>query len=110
VPMQETIQIIVSGSEKIFITQCMHQIDEEMTQKAVKDIDHLDLVLAKVPTKALYKLQVSVAHEIQSRAHADVTELQITKYIRDTLNINLNEVQVEKDEAKKCIGKIDHCI
>jgi hypothetical protein len=50
----------------------------------VKDIDHLDLALAKVPTKALYKLQVSIAQEVQSRAHADATELQVAKDIRDT--------------------------
>jgi hypothetical protein len=71
----------------------------------MKDIDHLDLALAKVPTKALYKLQVSVAQEIQSRAHTDaMTELQVAKDIRDTLKITLNEVQVEKDEKQNALA------
>jgi hypothetical protein len=39
----------------------MLQVDEEIVQKKLKDIDHLDMALAKVPMKALYKLQVSVA-------------------------------------------------
>jgi hypothetical protein len=39
----------------------------------MKDIDHLDLALPKVPMKALYKLQVSVTQEIQLRAQVDAT-------------------------------------
>jgi hypothetical protein len=76
----------------------------------MKDISHLDLALAKIPTKALYKLQVSIAQEIQSRARTDATELQTTKDIKDTLKITLNEVQVEKDQEKKHIGQIEECI
>jgi hypothetical protein len=54
---------------KIFyITQEMLQVDEETMQKKLKDIDHLDLALPKVPMKVLYKLQISVMQEIQSRA------------------------------------------
>jgi hypothetical protein len=64
---QETVQIIASGSENYPSTQDMLQMDEETTQKQLKDIDHLDLALPKVPTKALYKLQVSVTQDIQSR-------------------------------------------
>jgi hypothetical protein len=61
VPVQETVQIIALGSEKFCITQDMLQMDEEIMQKKLKYIYHLDLVLPKIPTKALYKLQVSVA-------------------------------------------------
>jgi hypothetical protein len=70
----------------------MLYIDKEMTQKTMNDIYHLDLALAKVPTKDLYKLQVSVAQEIQSREHVNVTKLQVAKDLRDTLKITLNEV------------------
>jgi hypothetical protein len=54
-------------------------IDEETTQKPMKDIKTLDLALPKIPTKALYKLQVSVMQEIQSRARSDMTNLQIAQ-------------------------------
>jgi hypothetical protein len=61
---QETVQIIVSRSENFPSTQDMLQMDEETTQKNSKDIDQLDLALPKVPTKALYKLQVNVTQDI----------------------------------------------
>jgi hypothetical protein len=35
-------------------------IDEETMHKPLKDIETLDVALANIPTKALYKLQVSV--------------------------------------------------
>jgi hypothetical protein len=54
-------------------------IDEETTQKPAKDIETLDLVIPKIPTKALYKLQVSVTQEIQSKARYDATNLKITQ-------------------------------
>jgi hypothetical protein len=85
----------------------MLQVDEETTQKKLKDIDHLDLALPKVPMKALYKLQVSVAQEIQLRARADATNLQLAKKVSDTLKITINQVQVERDEVKQCTGRIE---
>jgi hypothetical protein len=63
-PIGETIQIIVQGSDNFIITPDMLFIDEEMTQKPMKDIEMLDLAMPKITTKALYKLQVSVAQEI----------------------------------------------
>jgi hypothetical protein len=59
----------------------------------LKEIDHLDLALPKVPTKALYKLQISVTHEIQSRARADATSLQLANKLSKTLEMTLNQVQ-----------------
>jgi hypothetical protein len=50
----------------------------------------LDLTFPKVPTKVLYKLQVSVAQEIQSRTHADAMNIQLDKTLSDTLNIKIN--------------------
>jgi hypothetical protein len=35
----------------------MLEVDENTMQKQVKDIEHLELVLAHIPTKALYGLQ-----------------------------------------------------
>ena len=77
---------------------------EEMAQKAMKYIDHLDLALTKTPTKTLYKIQVSIAQEVQSRARADAIELQVAKDIRDTMKIIIHEAQAEKEQAKQCIS------
>jgi len=39
----------------------MLQMDEDMVQKQVKEIEWMELVFSKIPTKVLYQLQVSVA-------------------------------------------------
>jgi hypothetical protein len=67
-PVGETIQITVQGSANFIITPDMLFIDEETTQKPMKDIEMLDLAMPKIPTKVLYKLQVSVAGDsVQSK-------------------------------------------
>jgi hypothetical protein len=42
------------------ITTNMFLMDEETTHRPLREIDISDLALPKIPTKALYKLQVSV--------------------------------------------------
>jgi hypothetical protein len=51
-------------------------MDEIMGQTPLKDLDEIQLVLTQMPTKALYQLQVSVDHEIQSREHKNFFKLQ----------------------------------
>jgi hypothetical protein len=68
IPTQEMVQIIALGTETFSITQDMLQFDEETMQNSLKYIDHLDLALPNVPMKELYKLQINVAWQIQSRA------------------------------------------
>jgi len=57
---EETMQITTKESDKFSIAKYMLQMKEDQVQKHVKDIEHLELVLAKVATKALYKLQMSM--------------------------------------------------
>jgi hypothetical protein len=54
----------------------MLRMDEIMGQTPLKDLAQIQLVMTWIPTKALYKLQVSVTQEVQSRARTDATELQ----------------------------------
>jgi hypothetical protein len=61
----------------------------------LKDVEQLDLVLSKIPTKALYKLQMSVAHEVQSRARTDAINLETAKEEKEVLEIALKEMQIE---------------
>jgi hypothetical protein len=39
-------------------------MDEETRQRPLREIEMMELALPKTPTKALYKLQVSVMQEI----------------------------------------------
>jgi hypothetical protein len=50
-------------------------MDEIATQMPLKELAQVDMVLAKIPTKALYRLQVSVVQEVQSCARTDAIEL-----------------------------------
>jgi hypothetical protein len=63
----------------------MLQVDEATAQTPLKDIDHLDMELPNIPTKALRKLKVSVTQKIQSRDHVDAIILQLAKELNNTL-------------------------
>jgi hypothetical protein len=69
----------------VYIKPSMIRMDEIVGQTPLKDLDQIQLVLTQMPAKALYQLQVSVDHEIQSRAHKNLVELQQATNKRETL-------------------------
>jgi hypothetical protein len=79
---EETVEIIVESSVIFTVTQYMLEMDEHTTQRPVKDVEHMELVLAKIPTKALYGLQARVMKEVQSRAREDTTNLAIIHEVK----------------------------
>jgi hypothetical protein len=60
------------------------------------------MVLARIPTKALYRLQVSVVQEVQSCARTDATELQETRDGKEALELVIEQVKFETKEEKEC--------
>ena len=89
-----TIQTMVMGNNIFYITQKMLQIDQGIMQKKLKDIEQLDLAMSKIPKKVLYKLHMSVAKEIQSRARMNGTDLEITKKTKEVLETILTKVRL----------------
>jgi hypothetical protein len=65
----------VKGSDRLMVTKDVLEVDENTMKKQVKDIENLKLVLAHIPTKALYGLHASVMQEVQSRSRVDATNL-----------------------------------
>jgi hypothetical protein len=65
------------------------------------------MVLAKIPTKALYRLQVSVAQEVQSHMRTDAVELQETKSDKEALELVVEQVKFETKEEKERADKIE---
>ena len=57
---EATIQITTLASENCNLTKDMLRVDKDLVQKKLKDIEWMELVLAKTPTKSLYQLQFSV--------------------------------------------------
>jgi len=51
----------------------MLHMDEAIAQTPLKDLTQVQLVLAKIPTKELYKLQFNVTQEVQSQTRTDAT-------------------------------------
>jgi uncharacterized protein (DUF3084 family) len=85
----------------------MLQVDEAIAHTPLKDLVQVQLVLAKIPTKALYKLQVSVAQEVQLRARTDPTELQATRNGKDALEFVVEQVKLETQEEKQRTNKLE---
>jgi hypothetical protein len=54
----------------------MLHMDEIVGKTPLKDLYHIQLVLMQMPSRALQKLQVSVDHVVQSRAHKNLVKLQ----------------------------------
>jgi hypothetical protein len=81
-----------------------------IAQKPLKDIKMLDVALAKIPTKELYKLQVSVAQEIQSRARADATNLQVAQKENLSMKEALSFEAQQKERAQQKVEEMEHQI
>jgi hypothetical protein len=107
VPVPETVQFAVQGSANFIIMPAMMFLDEETTQKPLKDIEALDVALAKIPTKALYKLQVSIAQEIQSRERVDTTNLQVAQAENITMKEALNHEAQQKERAQQKVEEME---
>jgi len=70
-------------------------MDEIVGQSPLKDLDHIQLVLTWVLSRELHKLQVSIDHKMQSRAHKNLVKLQKATKEREVL-----EKEYEQDKSK----------
>jgi hypothetical protein len=71
------IRFIVQGRERFLVTCQMIRFNQETTQKPLEEVEQVEMVMAQIPTKALYGLHASVMQEVQSRAHVDATNLEV---------------------------------
>jgi hypothetical protein len=83
-------------------------MDEIVGKTPFKDLDHIQLVLTQVPSRALYKLQVSVDHEMQLRAHKNLVELQRATKKREVLETVCAQEKFETHEEKECRNEMEH--
>ena len=64
------------------------------------EIDHFEVVMVQIPTKALYRLQDSIMQEVQSRSYTDATNLEVGSGVIELLHITCNQLFSEKEEEK----------
>jgi hypothetical protein len=76
-------------------------MDEIVGQTPLKDLDHIQLVLTWMPSKALHKLQVIVDHKMQAQAHKNLVELQQETKKQEALEIVYALAQSETKEEKE---------
>jgi hypothetical protein len=104
---KDTLQTSTIVRNNFQINQGIIQVDKDTTQKPLKDIEQLDLVLSKIPTKALYKLQIIITNGSQSRARIDAMNLETNREVKEVLEISLKEVHPERDEEKQHMEKME---
>jgi hypothetical protein len=98
---EETMQFIIQGRETFTIMRQMINFDQEMMQKPLEEVEQVELVMAQIPTKALYGLQASVMQEVHSRACADATNIEVGRGVTEMLQITCDQLTVEKEEEKE---------
>jgi len=73
----------------------------------VKDLEHLELVLAHIPTKVLYGLHASMMQEVQSRTREDSTKLDINREVKEILQVTCEKIKMDKEEEKQHKDKLE---
>jgi hypothetical protein len=86
------------ASIMVHIKPDMLRMDEIVDQTPLKDLDHIQLALTWMLSRALYKLQVSVNHEMQSQAQKNLVKLQKETKQREALE---KEYERAKSETQK---------
>jgi hypothetical protein len=69
-------------------------------QKPMGDVEQFEVVMAQIPTKALYGLQASVMQEVQSRAHVDATNLEVGRGVVEMIQITCDQLTRRKRRRK----------
>jgi len=70
-------------------------------------VEQVELVMAWIPTKALYGLQASIMHESHSMACTDATNLEVGRGVAEMLHITCDQLTVKKEEEKECTDRIE---
>jgi hypothetical protein len=68
--------VLTKPHSTVYMKPSILRMDEIVGQAPLKDLDQIQLVLTWMPENTLYQLQVSIDHEIQSRAHQNMVKLQ----------------------------------
>jgi hypothetical protein len=72
---RDTVHIIPQSSATFHITPSILCMDDIVGQTPLKDLAQLQLVLLRIPSKALHKLEVSVTLEVKYLARIDIAKL-----------------------------------
>jgi hypothetical protein len=74
--------------------------DQEMEQKPLEEVEQVEMFMEHISTKDLYGIQASVMQEVQSRARANATNLEVGRGVIEMLQIKCDQLAIEKEEEK----------
>jgi hypothetical protein len=78
----------------------MIRLDRVIVQTPLGDVEQFEVSMAQIPTKALYRLQASVMQEMQFKACADATKLEVGRRVVEMLQITCDQLTSDKEEEK----------
>jgi hypothetical protein len=104
---RESVQAILQPHVTFHINPSMLHMDEIVGQTPLKDLSQIQLVLTRIPSGALHRLQVSVNHEVQSHARKDLTELKQATKKQDALEIVYEKAKSETQEEREHIKGLE---
>jgi hypothetical protein len=82
-------------------------MDKLVGQTPLKDLSQIQLVLTRIPSGMLHRVQVSVNHEVQSRARRDLTELKQATKKHEALEIVYEKAKSKTQEERECIKGLE---
>ena len=82
-------------------------MDEIVGNTPLKHLNHIQLVLMWIPSRALHKLQVSIDHEVQSRRHRNLVELQQEIKKQEALEKFCEQDKLVTQEEKERRNKLE---
>jgi hypothetical protein len=85
----------------------MIRMDQETAYKSMGDVEQFKVFMTQIPTKELYELQANVMQGVQSRAHADATNLEVGRGVIEMLQITCDQLTLEKEEEKGHTNKLE---
>jgi hypothetical protein len=83
---------------------CMNEI---VGQTPLKDLSQIQLVLIRISSGVLHRLQVRVNHEVQSHACKDLTKLKKETKKKDVLEIVYEKAKSNIEEERECIKGLE---
>jgi hypothetical protein len=98
---QDPILPMPHALKTIYIKMSMLRMDEIVGQTPLKDLDHIQLVLTQMPSREMYKLQVSVNHKMQSRENKNLIDLQKETKKWEALEKYCEQAKSETQEETK---------
>jgi hypothetical protein len=86
----------------------MLRMDKIVGKTPLKDLSQIQLVLTRIPSGALHRLEVSLNHEVQSHARRDLTDLKQATNKREVLEIVYEKDKSETKEERARIKGMEH--